>query len=170
MGTRRNDVAELREEIRQLREMLTGSRRELLAAQARGQKERVNTRPVELPVNLQRPRTMEELVQRYVQGAMSQWAAEHKMGTFEEEDDFEEVDPDTLPNFPFAIVEYAMTDESPPGSNPDASSGPPEGEGSPEGDPVPSPRRGDSERPQAANSGSEAPTGLESPDPGAVRT
>lgn len=114
----KSELEELREEIAGLRKTLSGTRRELLAAQAAGQLEKVNTRPVELPTGMQRPPSMEELVQRYVRGALSTWAADQKLGTFEEEDDFEEVDPDTLPNLPFTVVEYPMTDEGLPDASP----------------------------------------------------
>ncbi len=78
--------------------------------------------PLEIPIGYGAPPTMRELVQEYVEGALSQQAAEDDFGTFEEEDDFEEDDEALLDLSGYEVTEFEMVDEDP---QPDPA--PPEG-------------------------------------------
>ena len=69
--------------------------------------------PIAVPVGMETPPTMAELVQTYVAGAMSKHAAEQGLGTFEEEDDFDEEDPELLPMSAFELTPEIMEDDEP---------------------------------------------------------
>ncbi len=74
--------------------------------------------PLEVPVGCGQPPTMREMVQEYVQTALSEDAVERDLGSFEEEDDFEPENPDVLDMSGFEVVEFPMDDEPPPGDEP----------------------------------------------------
>ncbi len=90
--------------------------------------------PLELPIGMGGPPSMRELVQEYVRGAMSQYAEEHELGTFEQEDDFEEENPELLDLSGYEVHEFEMVDE--PGENDPAPAPEPE---PPEPDPAAEP-------------------------------
>ncbi len=126
-------------EVAQLREMLSAHiedsklrQRERITARPRDA-ERLDPTPVAVPIEQQDPPSMRELVHEYVQGALSQQAADADLGTFEEEDDFVEEDPELLNMSGFEISEFPMEDEIPieDASPPVAAPEPPE--------PVPAP-------------------------------
>ncbi len=123
MTSMTDSLDELKQQLQKMHEALTVSRREKINARPRD-KEIPDPIPVALPVGMETPATMRELVQEYVEGAMSTYAASHKLGTFEEEDDFEEEDPELLPMSQFEITEYEMVDE--PGPPERAAEKPPE--------------------------------------------
>ncbi len=72
--------------------------------------------PVDMPIGMERPPSMRELVQEYVEGALSQRAQDEQMGTFEEEDDFEADDPDLLDLSGFEVFEHPMAEEDEAGT------------------------------------------------------
>ncbi len=99
------------EELVKLRELLETPRR--VAIQNRvSAPEVLDPVPVELPVGMQGPPSMRELVQEYVRGAMSDYAEEHELGTFDEEDDFEPENEELLDLSGYEVVEFPMVDES----------------------------------------------------------
>ena len=107
------------EEMRKITALLTStkeeyalSRRERLQARPK-LREHPDPIPIALPVGMATPPTMRELVQEYVAGAMSTYAAEQKLGTFEEEDDFEDTDDEMPPMSQFEITEFPMAEENP---------------------------------------------------------
>ncbi len=113
------------EEVRKFRELLGMPRRERIHARVRVP-EVLDPIPLELPVGYNAEPSMRDLVQEYVRGALSQQAAEENLGTFEEEDDFEEENPNLLDLSGYEVTEFEMVDEYPA---PDAAppGGPPEG-------------------------------------------
>ncbi len=86
------------------------SRWERFQARPRDQ-EHPDPTPVALPVGYKTPPTMDELIQLYVREAVSQKASDQGFGTFEEEDDFSEDDPNPLPMGEFEVNEYEMEDD-----------------------------------------------------------
>jgi len=54
---------------------------------------------------------MTELIQQYVRLEVSQAAEEQDLGTFEQEDDFEESDQEELPFEQYEVSEYEMADD-----------------------------------------------------------
>ena len=115
-----SELTRMREELAEMRELLARSlgtsRREILTANAQADhlKEHPDPTPMEAPVGYDAPPTLTELVQQHVEGAMSEWAHEHKLGTFEEEDDFEPEDEDLFPLSGYEVTEYEMEDEADP--------------------------------------------------------
>ena len=107
------------DEIKKITSLLTSTKAELSLSrrerlQARPKlREHPDPIPIALPVGMQSPPTMRELVQEYVAGAMSTYAAEQKLGTFEEEDDFEDVDDEMPPMSQFEVTEFPMPEENP---------------------------------------------------------
>lgn len=99
---------ELKRELRLLRETFNCPRRTLLTAGAAHDKEIVDPVPMEMPIDGQRPPTITELIQQYIRAENQ---PRNEIGTFEEEDDFEEDDPDLLPDLPFEIREYPLEEE-----------------------------------------------------------
>lgn len=104
------EIALLREELAELRREMAISRRERINARA-PDKEVPDPKPIAIPIAMQTPPTMAELVQKYVAGALSEQAASQQMGTFEEEDDFEEEDPELLALSLFELNAQQMEDE-----------------------------------------------------------
>ena len=51
---------------------------------------------IEIPAHMQRPLTLQEEIQRFVVGTLSHVMDQRGEGTFEEEDDFEDDEPDNL--------------------------------------------------------------------------
>lgn len=88
------------------------SRRERLQARPK-LREHPDPIPIALPVGMETPPTMRELVQEYVEGALSKHAASQQLGTFKEEDDFEEDDHDLLPMSQYEVHEFDMVEENP---------------------------------------------------------
>ncbi len=126
------------DEVRKFRELLGMPRRQRIDARVRVP-EVLDPIPLELPVGYNAEPSMRDLVQEYVRGALSQQAAEENLGTFEEEDDFEEENPELLDLSGYEITEFEMVDENPA---PDAAppGGPPGGtEVPPSPDPSPPP-------------------------------
>ncbi len=106
------ELAALRAELAELKAQFRTSRRERIQTRPSG-KEVPDPRPVEIPVNISRgPPSVAELVQGYVAGEMSQWAAAQDLGTFEDEDDFDEEDPEVLDLSGFEVTEYEMEEEA----------------------------------------------------------
>ena len=97
-------------ELKKLGDLFRGSRREAIHARV-SEREVPDPIPVELPLGMGGPPSMRELVQEYVEGALSQRAEEVQMGTFEEEDDFEADDPMLLDLSGFEVNEYEMVEE-----------------------------------------------------------
>ncbi len=117
-------VQALREDVESLQGDVRGlfrARREKLIAQSQNDslREHPDPVPMEMPEGMSRPPTLTELVQEHVEGAMSKWAGEQKLGTFQEEDDFEPEDEDLLPLSGFEVTEYPMEDEAPIEAKPD---------------------------------------------------
>ncbi len=108
-------------ELERLGGLLLGARRDRIQARPKD-REVPDPTPIEAPIGMEIPPTMRELVQEYVEGAMSRAAAESQMGTFEEEDDFDEDDEGLLDLSGFEVHHYDMVDESP-----EADAAPPEG-------------------------------------------
>lgn len=106
------EVSSLRREVLHLRTELSGSRRELLTRGAADDKETPDPTPLALPVDYERPETMQEMIQKYVQFEYGR-RDNPAMGTFEEEDDFEEADPEGLPWSDYELTEFQMDDETP---------------------------------------------------------
>lgn len=69
-------------------------------------KENPDLRPVEIPMDLQRPPSLKEEMQMYIRQQFSHLAEQHDLGTFEEEDDFDIDDDDNLP-----YSKYEQTEE-----------------------------------------------------------
>jgi len=119
-------------ELKTLGELFGGCRRDKINARAPA-REVPDPTPIELPIGYDRPPTMRELVHEYVEGAMSAKAAESDYGTFEEEDDFEEDDPNLLDLSGYEVSEFEMVEEDETGevitpeSPPVDSREPPEG-------------------------------------------
>ena len=112
------ELRELRNEVRHLREQLASAlvpRRVTLTARSQmpEHREHPDPTPLEVPVGMNLPPTLTELVKQHVEGAVSQWAQEHKLGTFEEEDDFEPEDEDLLPLSGYEVTEYQMVEDAP---------------------------------------------------------
>ena len=120
-------VAELLHEIRSWRKSAGTSRRQLLRDRPLDQ-ERPDPTPVAIPIGYQQPDTMEEMVQQYVRREMSAYAQTQDMGTFEEEDDFEETDSEEMGLSGYEVHEYDMAPEEPEpdASPPEAAPEPPE--------------------------------------------
>lgn len=97
-----------------MREVLERPRREAIQARARVAEE-VDPIPLEVPVGHSLPPTMRELVQEYVQGALSEAALSAELGSFEEEDDFEVPDENLLDLSGFEVSLYEMVEEDPNG-------------------------------------------------------
>lgn len=87
--------------------------------------------PVEVPLNVKRPPTMEEMIQRQVRVELSRAMDAQGFETFEEADDFE-IDEDPDPLSGYEIVEMVRE----PGDGPDASPPGPPGP-APTGSPAP---------------------------------
>ena len=64
-----------------------------------------------VPTGYETPPTMTELIQLYVREEVSQAASAQNMGTFEEEDDFEEDDEELLPVGQYEVNEYEMAED-----------------------------------------------------------
>lgn len=64
--------------------------------------EHLDTTPIELPIGYQQPETLAEQMRRFIRQEVSQVAQAQSLGTFTEEDDFEEDDEPLTP--------YEMTD------------------------------------------------------------
>ena len=110
------------EELKKIRELVTGSRREAIAARTHVPEPHDPVR-LEMPIGMQGPPSMRALVQQYVREAVSEQAHSDDLGSFEEEDDFEEEDPELLDLSGYEIREYEMVEEFP-----QADASPPEGE------------------------------------------
>lgn len=134
-------------EVKQLRELLEAH----IALQQQTQRSRIQARPrdpedldpipLAIPVD-NSPPSMRELVQEYVEDALSKHAIENDMGTFAEEDDFEEEDPELLNLSGFEVQDYEMEEEIPiaDASPPPESPATPSNEGTPtSGTPPPEP-------------------------------
>lgn len=87
------------------------SQRAMIQGRARDP-ESLDPTPVAIPID-NSPPSIREMVYEYVQGALSQQAHAEDLGTFEEEDDFEEEDPDLLDLSGFEIHDYELVDELP---------------------------------------------------------
>ncbi len=108
-------------ELAAMRALFERPRREAIQARV-SQGEIPDPIPLEMPIGMEQPPSMRELVQEYVRSEMSQQAAEADMGTFEEEDDFDEEDEALLDLSGFEVHEFEMVDEDPegvPGPDPD---------------------------------------------------
>lgn len=75
-----------------------------------GRYEDPDQRPVDWPLNLKRPLTIQEEIQRFVRVEMSQRAQEHGHESFEEADDFDVEDEDEWQS-PYELME--MQEERP---------------------------------------------------------
>lgn len=135
---------EILEELRALRQLHTQSHRDFITSGAADDKEIVDPTPMEIPIQFQGPPTQNEIIQQMVRQEVSHWATEQNLGTFEEEDDFEDSDPETLDMTQYELTEYQMEedvtteDASPPGATDRALSSPVAAEPSPTtGDPAP---------------------------------
>jgi len=123
------------EELRAFRVLVSRSRRETINERESGVEE-LDPTPLEMPLDYGQPPSMRELVQQYVRGELSAAAAQHELGTFEEEDDFEEENPDLLDLSGYEVTEFEMVDEdpsddpAPPGGEPSPKD-PPEGPSEP---------------------------------------
>lgn len=126
------------DELKKLRELLGGSRRAAIQAR-RSEPEVPDPIPIEMPIGMGGPPSMRELVHEYVEGALSQHAAEVEMGTFEEEDDFEADDPMLFDLSGFEVSEYEMVDDDLDEEPPEAPAAPVEApvEPLPEAEPAP---------------------------------
>jgi len=104
------ELTAIREQIESLRLRLEApSHRESLRKTALNDHENPDQRPHSLAeTGLRAPETIQEQIQRYVRNEMSDYAAEHQFGTFEEEDDFTEEDHDALPGSNFEIPDYEL--------------------------------------------------------------
>lgn len=111
-------LSELRQELKEAR----STQRASILERPR-QVEDLDLTPVALPVDFDRPPTIQQLVAQYVQGSLSAQAAEEGYGTFEEEDDFEPEEEELLPLSGFEVLE--MAPDTPPGE-PEADAAPPE--------------------------------------------
>ncbi len=117
---------------------------ELLELVTKSRRERIQSRPhlvetpdpipLEIPLSLRQPPSTRELVQQYVQEAVSAQAVEDGYGSFEEEDDFEDEDERLLDLSGFEVTEFPMEDEGPADAAPPEAS-PPEGPTEPPGTP-----------------------------------
>ena len=131
------------DEIRKITALLTSTKAELSLSrrerlQARPKlREHPDPTPIALPVGLRSPPTMQELVQQYVEGAMSTYAASHQLGTFEEEDDFEDTDDEMPPLSQFEVTEFPMEDDEKMEGVSDPAKPPSEGEPKATADPSP---------------------------------
>ncbi len=126
------ELRELRAELADVKAQLRVSRREMIHARPKDQ-EHPDPTPVEIPLG-SGPPTVEELVRGYVEAEMSAYAQTQDLGTFEEEDDFDEEDPDLLDLSGFEVHEYEMVEDEVPSSAeevPEAPSEPSEGEVAP---------------------------------------
>ena len=74
-------------------------------------KEYPDPRPMAVPVGYETPPTMTELIQLYVRQEVSQQASADNMGTFDEEDDFSDDDPESLPVSQYEVNEYEMSED-----------------------------------------------------------
>lgn len=110
------------EELKALGELLSGARRDKINGRVSAP-ETLDPTPVEIPLEMQGPPSMRELVQEMVEGAMSKKAADDGYGTFEEEDDFEAEDENLLDLSGYEVTEYPMVEEAP-----QADAAPPEGD------------------------------------------
>lgn len=102
------------EELKNIRETVTTSRRSRIQARESAP-EVLDPTPVEVPTAFQGSPSLKELVEQYVQGAMSQQAAQQGLGTFEEEDDFEEENPDLLDLSGYEVFDQEFVEEIQPG-------------------------------------------------------
>ncbi len=104
------EMKAFREATEELRRALLRPRRELI-------NDRVNAGevpdpvPLELPVGFGEEPSMRSMVQEMVRGELSQYAADHEMGTFAEEDDFEEENPELLDLSGYEVHEFGMVPE-----------------------------------------------------------
>lgn len=89
------------------------SRRERLRASRGDGKEYPDPTPHALALEHTRPPTLEEMVQRMVQGQISQNAQAADFDTFEEHEDFEPEDPEELPFTPYVVLEADLEPEVP---------------------------------------------------------
>lgn len=89
------------------------SHREQLRERARLDKENPDPMPHSLAEDGQSaPETIQQQIQRYVRSEMmEQYAEQHELGTFEQEDDFTEDDFDALPNSAFEVAEYELEED-----------------------------------------------------------
>ncbi len=101
-------------ELQRLGGLLLGARRDRIHARAK-HPELPDPIPLEMPIGFDHPPSIRELVQEYVRSEMSQQASKDDMGTFEEEDDFEEDDEALLDLSGFEVHEFEMVDEDPQG-------------------------------------------------------
>ncbi len=115
-----------------LQQLFSRSRRDLIQRRPRSP-EKLDPTPVALPLGSEGPSSIAELVQQYVAGALSQHAAQQNFGTFEEEDDFDEEDPELLNLSGFEVTEYEFEEEIPPEPEapPEPSPAPPQAEANP---------------------------------------
>ncbi len=97
-------------EIQRLGGLLLGARRDRIHAREKI-REVPDPIPLEMPIGMESPPSMRELVQEYVRTELSQHASDTDMGTFEEEDDFEEDDPALLDLSGFEVHEFEMVAE-----------------------------------------------------------
>lgn len=102
-----SELSKLRGEVEELRKQLlelSEPRRARIEAR-KAEPEKVDPVPMEVPVQYrdQTP-TTKELVQQYVASAMSRWAEDNDFGSFTEEDDFDEEDPEVLPLSGFEVA------------------------------------------------------------------
>ena len=117
----------LAQEVRQQLEALGGlfrqSRRERLSGARIGDgKEHPDPTPVEMPLDYDRPYSMQELVQRYIRQELSAQANAVGLGTFEEENDFTPEDPEEIVLTGYEVHEYDFIEDpvSPLVGDPDA--------------------------------------------------
>lgn len=103
------------EELRALRKLQEAPphRRELHSAAAAADHEIADTTPMEIPIQFQGGPSTSQIIQDMVRQEVSQWAREENLGTFQEEDDFEEEDPDLISMTQFELTEYQMEDDVP---------------------------------------------------------
>lgn len=89
-------------------------RRGVLAERARTDPgEEVDPRPVEIPAELKRPPSLKEQMQQMIRQEMSLAAAQANEETFEEADDFDIDDIDTMPESPYNVPEEDFVDMLP---------------------------------------------------------
>jgi len=119
--------------IRELLEQVAGrfvrrSRRTALAETAQGMYDPADPMPMEIPLGMELPESLDLKIQRLVAHGLAGYARDNAKGTFQEEDDFSEDDPELLPVSAFQLTDFQMEEE---GDQPDAS--PPPREFSKEG-------------------------------------
>ncbi len=100
------------EELAKLRALVETPRREKINGRESAP-ELLDPVPLEMPIGYGGPPSMRELVQEYVRETMSE-SREPELGSFEEEDDFGEEEPELLDLSGFEVVEYEMVEEFAP--------------------------------------------------------